>query len=161
MSSFIITINYTFSSDTYIWGLGKRYWWTYLQGRHGGADVGDGLVHTVGEGESETKGESSVNMHSLSGGRWIVGEKLLYITQEVQSGALWWPGGRGKGGRLKRQGIYVWSCSVSQACSTLQSHASWHEACQDSLSFSVSWSLLTLMFIEFISSSTTSSPSCL
>lgn len=34
------------------------------------------------------KGESSVNMHSLSGGRWIVGEKLLYITQEAQSGAL-------------------------------------------------------------------------
>ena len=37
MSSFIISSNnYTFSSNTYIWDLGKWYWWTYLQGRHGG-----------------------------------------------------------------------------------------------------------------------------
>ena len=66
MSSFIIIINYTFFSNPYIWDLGKWYWWTYLQGRHGGADVGNGLVDTVGEGESETNGESSVNIYSLS-----------------------------------------------------------------------------------------------
>ena len=37
----------------YIWNLEKWYWWTYLQGRNGDADVENELVHAVGEGGSE------------------------------------------------------------------------------------------------------------
>ena len=38
--------------NAYIWNLEKWYWWTSLQGRNGDADVENGLVHKVGEGES-------------------------------------------------------------------------------------------------------------
>ena len=119
MSSFIININnYTFSSNTYIWDLGKWYWWTYLQGRHGGADVENRLVDIVGEGESEMNEESSINIYSLSGVSWIAGDKLLRNTgSPVWCSVMTW--GWGKGGRIKREGIYVCSSSVAQSCSTL------------------------------------------
>ena len=42
---------------------------------------------TVGEGESETNGESSTNMYTLPGGRRAAGEKLLRSTGS-QPGAL-------------------------------------------------------------------------
>ena len=51
-----------------------------MQGRNGDADVESGLVDTVGEGESETNGEISINIYILSGVRWIAGEKLLCST---------------------------------------------------------------------------------
>ena len=37
--------------NTYIWNLEKWYWWIYLQGRSGDADVENEHVETVGEGE--------------------------------------------------------------------------------------------------------------
>ena len=40
--------------NTYIWNLGKWYWWTYLQGRNRGTDVENGLVDTVGEQTERT-----------------------------------------------------------------------------------------------------------
>ena len=43
----------------YILSLEKWYWWTYLQGRNGDADVESGLVDTVGQGVSGLNGESS------------------------------------------------------------------------------------------------------
>ena len=43
----------------YIWNLEKCYWWTYLQGRNGVADIENELVDTVGEGVSGLNGESS------------------------------------------------------------------------------------------------------
>ena len=51
-----------------------------MQGRNGDADVESGLVDTVGEGESETNGEVSINLYALSGVRRIAGEKLLCST---------------------------------------------------------------------------------
>ena len=37
-------------------------------------------MDTVGEGESEMNGESSIHKDTLSGLRWIAGEKLLCST---------------------------------------------------------------------------------
>ena len=44
-------------------------------------------MDTIGEGESETNGESSINIYTLSGVRWIAGEKLL-CSKGAQSGTL-------------------------------------------------------------------------
>ena len=45
-------------------------------GKNGDADVENGLVDTVEEGESGVYGESSINIYMLSGVRWIAGELL-------------------------------------------------------------------------------------
>ena len=42
-----------------------------MQGRNGNTNIENGLVDPVGEGESEMNGESSINIYSLSGVRWI------------------------------------------------------------------------------------------
>ena len=44
------------------------------------ADVENGLVDTVGEGESGMNEGSSSNIYTLSEMRWIAGEKLLCST---------------------------------------------------------------------------------
>ena len=41
----------------------------------------------VREGESRKNGESNINIHTLSGGRWIAG-RSCYVAQEAQSGVL-------------------------------------------------------------------------
>ena len=52
---------------THIYGIKKkRYWWTYLQGMNGDADVENRPVNTVKEGGSGTNGESSINIYTLS-----------------------------------------------------------------------------------------------
>lgn len=51
MSSFIITINYSFPLTHMLYGVWKMSLMNLFAGRHGGADVGDGLVHTVGRRE--------------------------------------------------------------------------------------------------------------
>ena len=43
-------------------------------------------TYTMGEGESEMNGESSINIHTQSGMRWIAGGKLLYCTGSPVSG---------------------------------------------------------------------------
>ena len=53
--------------DTYIWNLEKWYWWTYLQGKNGDADVDSGFVNTELAGEGGENGESSISMYILSG----------------------------------------------------------------------------------------------
>lgn len=45
---------------------------SYLQGRNGYADVGNGLVDTLREGESGIKGECSIDIYTLSGVRQLV-----------------------------------------------------------------------------------------
>ena len=57
--------------SAYIWNLEKWYCWTYLKGKNGDTDVENGLVDTVGEGESEMNGESSINICTLSCVEWI------------------------------------------------------------------------------------------
>ena len=51
-----------------IWNLEKWYWWTYLQGRNRDADVENGLVDTVGEGEDGASWESSIDIWDIPGG---------------------------------------------------------------------------------------------
>jgi len=51
-----------------------------LQGRNGDADVENGLVATVGEGERGMNAETSINICTLSCVKWIAGEKFLYNT---------------------------------------------------------------------------------
>ena len=51
-----------------------------MQGRTGDADIENGLVDTVREGESGIDGENSINVYTLSGVRWIAGAKLLCST---------------------------------------------------------------------------------
>ena len=51
-----------------------------MQGRKGEADIGNRLVHTLGEVESGIIGESSINLYKLSRVEQITGEKLLYNT---------------------------------------------------------------------------------
>ena len=65
--------------NTYIWNL-EWYLWTYLQGRNGDSDKENGLVDPVGEGESGTNGESSIDIYTLPCIKQISDEKLLYNT---------------------------------------------------------------------------------
>ena len=65
-------------------------------GRNGDTDVENGIKDTVREGESGTYGESSVNIHILSGVRWIAGEKLLPSTgSPVLCSVVTWGDGMG------------------------------------------------------------------
>ena len=43
----------------------EKYWWAYLQGRNGDADVENGLVDTVWERRSGPNGKSSINRYTL------------------------------------------------------------------------------------------------
>ena len=49
--------------NTYIGDLEKQYRWTYLQRRNGDADVENGVVDTVGEGEARKNRESSIDIY--------------------------------------------------------------------------------------------------
>ena len=61
-----------------------------------------------GGGESGTHGESSISIYTLLGARWIAGEELLCGTgSPVWHSVMTWRDGRGKGGRLRREGMYV------------------------------------------------------
>ena len=46
--------------NAYMWNLETQYWWIYSQGRNGDADVENGLVDTVGEGEGGMNWESNI-----------------------------------------------------------------------------------------------------
>ena len=48
-----------------MWNLEKWYRWTYLQGRNRNADVEEGLVDTVGEGEGGMNWEIRVDINTL------------------------------------------------------------------------------------------------
>ena len=78
-----------------------------MQGRTGDADIENGLVDTVGEGESGIDGEGSVNVYTLSGIRWIAGAKLLCSTgNPVWCSVMTWRGGK-RGREAMEGGMYV------------------------------------------------------
>ena len=55
-------------------------------------------MDTVGEEENEMDGESSINIYSLKGIRWIAGEKMLYSTgSPVWCSLITWRDGMGEG----------------------------------------------------------------
>ena len=59
-----------------------------MQGKNGDANVESGLVDPVREGESGMNGESSINIYTLVGVKWMAGERLLITQATSQSGAL-------------------------------------------------------------------------
>ena len=66
--------------NAYIWNLEKWYWWNYLQGRNGDTDIENKLVDPVGEGESRTTGESSIDVDTPLRVKQIASGKVLYNT---------------------------------------------------------------------------------
>ena len=68
-------ISYT---NTYIWNLEKRYWWTYLHGSNRDVDMENGLVVTVGEGEGGLNWYSSIKTYTLPYVKQIASGNLLY-----------------------------------------------------------------------------------
>ena len=85
---------YSILTHVYMESLKNWYWWTYLQGMNRDADVENGLVDTVGEGESGMNEESSINIYTLSSIGWTAGEKLLCSTGSPVWPS-WWPEGMG------------------------------------------------------------------
>ena len=51
-----------------------------MQGRNGDADIENGLVDTMGKGESGMNGDSSINIYTLPCVKQISGEQWLYNT---------------------------------------------------------------------------------
>ena len=51
--------------NAYIWNLEKWYWWTYLQGSNGDADIEKRHVDTVWEREGEMNLENSMETYTL------------------------------------------------------------------------------------------------
>ena len=51
--------------NTHIWNLEKWYWWTYLQGSSGDADIENTLVDPVWEGEGGTNWKSDIETCTL------------------------------------------------------------------------------------------------
>ena len=47
------------------WNLERWYWWTYLQGSIEDADIENRLIETVGEGDSRTDWDSSIETYIL------------------------------------------------------------------------------------------------
>ena len=79
----------------------------------------------LGEGESETNGESSINIHTQLGVRWIAGEKLLCSTgtvyiatvyTELCSSVMTWKDGMGTEGREAREGEDVYIVMADLCC---------------------------------------------
>ena len=70
---------------------GKWYWWTYLQGGNGDADIEDGLVDTAEEGEGGVNAESGGDPDTPE--RELVGR--CCVPWGAQLAALWPPGGVG------------------------------------------------------------------
>ena len=49
----------------YTWNLERWYWWTYLQGSNGDADIQNRLMNTVGEGEGGTNWGSVIETYII------------------------------------------------------------------------------------------------
>ena len=77
-----------------------------MQERNRDAVAESGLVGTIGEGEDELNGGSSIGIDTPSWVKWAAGEKLPYNTGPslvlCDDGEAW---DEGKGGRLKTEGI--------------------------------------------------------
>ena len=72
--------------NTYIQYLEKWYWWTYLKGRNGDADIENGLVEILREGKGGANWDSSIDIYTLSCIKCIAGRMLIY-----KSGISAWP----------------------------------------------------------------------
>ena len=65
--------------NAYIWNLERLYWWTYLQGSSGDADIENRLLDAVGKREGRMIWECSTEA-CLPYVKYMAGENLLYDT---------------------------------------------------------------------------------
>ena len=63
--------------NAYLWNLEKWYWWTYVDGSNGDADIENRLVYTVGEGEGGTNWDNSIETYTLPHVKQRASGKLL------------------------------------------------------------------------------------
>ena len=68
--------------NTYIWSLERWYWWTYLRGRNGDADIENTLVDTVGGGEGGLNRESTIQICTVPYVKQSV--EICYMMQGAQ-----------------------------------------------------------------------------
>ena len=92
--------------NTYIWNLEKWYWWIYLQGRSGDADVENEYVETMGEGEGRIYRESSITSGNLLCNTGSPAWCFLSISRGRMGG--------GEGGSKGR--VYVYMCVCVCVC---------------------------------------------
>ena len=80
-----------------------------MQGRSGDTNVENGLVDTVEERLSGLNGESSINIYTVSGVRWIADKKLLCSTGSPVWGSVmtWRDGIVGRVGKLRREEMFM------------------------------------------------------
>ena len=105
-------------TNAYIWNLERWLRLIHLQGSNEETDTENRLIDTGGgeEGEAEIYGGVTGTLPLPYVNREPVGN--CWMAQETQTGALYhlegWDG-EGEGGRLKREGIYVylWQILVS------------------------------------------------
>ena len=83
----------------------KWYSWTYLQGRDGDRDREIRLLDKVGEGESGTNTEYSINTHTLPRVTDSWWEVAMNTGSQARCSATTWSS---RGGRLHWEGMYVY-----------------------------------------------------
>ena len=85
--------------NAYIWNLERRYWWTYLQGSRGDADIENKLLDTAWEREGGMIWESSIETLYITictvDSQW----EFVVWYREPKAGALGQPRGVGWGGK--------------------------------------------------------------
>ena len=64
--------------NAYMWNLERWYWWTYLQGSKGGADIESKHVDTVRKEEGKTNWNNRLETYALPRIKWIASGNLLY-----------------------------------------------------------------------------------
>ena len=97
--------------NAYLCNLERQYWWTYLQGSNGDADIENRLVDTVHEGYGGTNRESRIKAHILPYVKQPMG--ICCVMQAAQPSALWLSRGVGCGGRWEagsRGRGYMYTC---------------------------------------------------
>ena len=95
-----------------MWNLDRLFWWTYVQGSKGDADIGNRLADTGGEGEVGTNWESSMETYTLPYLKLDSG-KLLYDSESSNwvlcDNVEGWDGvGGGVGGSRRREHTYTY-----------------------------------------------------
>ena len=93
----------------------RRYWWTYLQGSNGAANIEIRHVGTVGEGEGGMNWNSNTEAYTAPYVKQMASANVW--RRELKPSALWRSravgcGGRWEGGPRRRGHVYTyrWSC---------------------------------------------------
>ena len=97
--------------NTYMWNLERWYWWTYLQGSNGDADIENKLVDIVGEGKGGKNWKSNTEKICITICKIDSQFEFAVWCRELTVGVLWQPRGVGWGGRWesdsRRECMYI------------------------------------------------------